>query len=662
MVWSHEPASLGPYVLAERVAAGGMAEVYVARWRGPHGFEKTVALKRILPELASDPEFFSMFVDEARVSARLCHPNVVQIFDFGEDGGELYMTMEYVEGTTVAKLMRAAALRATPLGMEIVIQIVVSVLRALDYVHNARDAGGARLGLVHRDVSPGNMLIARGGEVKLTDFGIMRATELERRTNAGQVKGKLGYMSPEQVLGKDLDPRSDLFTVGIVLAELLTLTPLFGSGNEVRVLERIRDGDLSQFERAAASVPEDLRRITYRALAPLREDRYASAAAFADALEELVRRRRLQLAPSALARVARALGVFASIPSAEPTDATDAGAARARRHSTLPPPPMADPFDAPSARYRVVRPDREAEVLPFAKVVEQLVTGKLPAVTQLARDAGPLRELLAYRELARFLSSPALRWEDVEDPRAVPLDRARLPGLFYRIAAERETGVLLLRAGARRKKIYFVDGVPEFLASTDPGELLGEQLIAQGAVLRVEVERALAVLPRYGGRLGDALVGIGALRPVELYRAVFDQVETRFLELFRWTEGQLTFRHGARSHEETVPLAFNVADLVARGVRASYSEEEQRRTLAGLRGPLVPSPQGGLDALRLTYSEEQVLRRLRTPSTLAEVEQRDRTAPEVVARALFLGLSSGHLGADGWDAGAPDLLDPTRAA
>ncbi|HEY2365484.1 MAG TPA: serine/threonine-protein kinase, partial [Polyangiaceae bacterium] len=204
----------------ERLATGGMAEVYLARRAGPHGFAKQVAVKRILPQLASDPDFVAMFVDEARVTGRLQHPNIVSVFDFGEEGGELFMAMEFVDGTTGARLIRAAAARSEDIPLEVSLHVALSVLRGLEYAHTALDENGKPLHLVHRDVSPGNVLIDRSGAVKLTDFGIARAAEFERRTDVGQLKGKLGYMSPEQVVGRELDARSDLFTLGIVLAEM----------------------------------------------------------------------------------------------------------------------------------------------------------------------------------------------------------------------------------------------------------------------------------------------------------------------------------------------------------------------------------------------------------------------------------------------------------
>src|ERR1700744_1854280 len=252
------PLRLGPYELLRRIATGGMAEVYLARRGGPHGFKKIVAVKRILPQYARDPDFVAMFVDQARICARLVHPNIVQVFDFGEQDGELYMAMEYVDGTTGARLVRAAASRGDDVPLDAALHITLSVLRALEYAHGARDEYGSPLALVHRDVSPGNVLIDRSGAVKLTDFGIARAAEIERRTDAGQLKGKLGYMSPEQVVGRELDARSDIFTLGIVLAEMLILRPLFSGGKELDVLFRIRDADLGALDRAGARVPGDI--------------------------------------------------------------------------------------------------------------------------------------------------------------------------------------------------------------------------------------------------------------------------------------------------------------------------------------------------------------------------------------------------------------------
>src|SRR5260370_24182664 len=195
------------------------------------------------------------------------------------------MAMEYVDGTTRASLIRAAASSGEDVPLDVSLHITLSILRALEYAHGARDDDGRPLSLVHRDVSPGNVLIDRSGAVKLTDFGIARAAEIERRTDAGQLKGKLGYMSPEQVIGRELDARSDIFTVGIVLAQLLILRPLFSGGQDLDVLLRIRDADVSAIDRAGPRVPDDVRAVLFRALSRYPALRWQSAGAVAEAIE-----------------------------------------------------------------------------------------------------------------------------------------------------------------------------------------------------------------------------------------------------------------------------------------------------------------------------------------------------------------------------------------
>ena len=183
-----------------------MAEVYVAQRAGPRGFAKRFAVKRILPELSQDARFVAMFCDEARICAALCHPNIVQVVDFGEANGELFMAMEFVDGVSLARLLRSVSARRERFPRAIALHIAHEVLRGLAFAHEAQDEHGRPLGIVHRDVSPGNVLIGRAGDVKLGDFGIVRSEFVDRRTYPGELKGKVGYMSPEQVMGTDVDP------------------------------------------------------------------------------------------------------------------------------------------------------------------------------------------------------------------------------------------------------------------------------------------------------------------------------------------------------------------------------------------------------------------------------------------------------------------------
>ena len=676
------PLMLGPYELLQRIATGGMAEVYLARRAGPHGFQKVVAVKRILPQLAQDADFVAMFVDEARVCARLAHPNIVQVFDFGEHDGELYMAMEYVDGTTAARLVRAAASRGEEVPIDAALYIALGVLRGLDYAHNARDDEGKPLDLVHRDVSPGNVLIDRSGAVKLTDFGIARAAEIERRTDAGQLKGKLGYMSPEQVVGRELDARSDLFTVGIVLAELVMLRPLFSGPSEIDVLMRIRDADLGVLDRAGSRLSDDIRTLLFRALARDRALRYPPAAAFAEGIEEILRRRRLQVGPAKLAAWVERLGLVPTDTEEVPSEtsirktanlgAAAAAAVRlaagdASQRPTLPPtsqpapntPRSAPPSerDVSPAIYHVKMPGGpELGPLSYPRLVELFVTGGIDHRAQVSRESSPYRDASSFPELSRFVSSAALRWDDSvfsAANEAGPIDRVLLPSRMFHIALQRETGALYFKDGTKRKKIYLVEGVPEFVMSSDKRELFGEHLVARGQVLRMEVEMALAMLPRYHGRLGDALCGLGVLRPIELYRAILQQTQDRFVEVFQWRKGEVAFVRGARSHEETVPLGMDPFELVLRSVREHYPAGELEAILQPLEDalvePVVPLPVR-IEAFRFAEAEEHVIKRIKGPTLIGDVllAARKFASREETLRAIFCGLSCDVLRSERW--------------
>jgi serine/threonine-protein kinase len=670
------PMRLGPYELLRRIATGGMAEVYLARRAGPHGFQKLVAVKRILPQYASDPDFVAMFIDEARVCARLGHPNIVQVFDFGEQDGELYMAMEYVDGTTGARLIRAGANRGEEIPLDVCLHTTLSVLRALDYAHSARDDAGRPLSLVHRDVSPGNVLIDRSGAVKLTDFGIARAAEIERRTDAGQLKGKLGYMSPEQVLGRDLDARSDIFTVGIVLAEMLILRPLFSGGRELDVLLRIRDADVAPIDRAGVRVPDDVRAVLFRALARDPALRWPSAGAFADALEEIVRRKRLQVGPSRLAACVDRLGLLdAEEIEVEDTDAgsttvpapAEGGAARLEPESALPAaargpvpaPALAAPEAVSPPVYRVRREGGQLlGPMGFPALVELFAIGELGATAQIAREQGRFKAPTEYPELARFMVSPALKWDTdlpADSADSGELDPARLPTRIFHLAVRRETGALVLRDGPRRKRIFFVEGSPECVTSTEKKELLGEFLIRRGQVLRMELEMGLAMLPRFGGRIGDALVGIGVLRPIELFRAIHEQTQDRLVDAFAWKRGEIAFARGVRSQEETFPLGVDTYELIGRGIRSGYGYEELQAMLAPLHEEVIEPvlvPPVRLEMFRLPEREAAVIESVTSKTTLAKLLA-ERTMsglsdPEEVMRAVFLGLACDLLRSPKW--------------
>jgi serine/threonine protein kinase len=267
--------SFGAYELVSRINIGGMAEVFRARRRGEAGFVKESVLKRILPHYSTDDEFTTMFVDEALIAANLRHPNIVQVYDFGQVGGIYFIDMELVEGFDVRRITREGAHKKLPLGANRAVQIALGMVKGLGYAHQRNDDSGKPLRLIHRDVSPHNVLVSFDGDVKVMDFGIAKAAARATKTSTGVVKGKLAYMSPEQAEGKEIDHRTDVFATGVCLWEMIAERRLFVGDSEMELLEKVRRCETPSL-REVAGVPESLARCVEKFLARDRDERYQS--------------------------------------------------------------------------------------------------------------------------------------------------------------------------------------------------------------------------------------------------------------------------------------------------------------------------------------------------------------------------------------------------
>ena len=305
---SHElapGAALGrKYQVLRRLAVGGMAELYLARTRGVRGFEKLVVVKRVLPHLAEEPEFIEMFFTEARLAATLDHPNVVHVMDIGPTDEDPWFVMEYVHGEDLRAMLRKSRSHG-PLPLEVALAIVLGAATGLHYVHERVGLDGRPLGLVHRDVSPSNVLVTYDGSIKVADFGIVKAAARTQMTRAGMMKGKVGYMSPEQCRGDDVDRRSDVFGLGILLYEATTGHRLFHGDNDYAVLHRIVSGRYMPLVFDQEDYPEPLQEIVARALQRDRDDRYPTAEAFATDLEAFAHEAGLRLSSTRVAACVR---------------------------------------------------------------------------------------------------------------------------------------------------------------------------------------------------------------------------------------------------------------------------------------------------------------------------------------------------------------------
>jgi TonB family protein len=352
----------GQYVLLEKIATGGMAEVWKARMRGVEGFQKIVAIKKILPHLSDNQEFIGMFVDEAKLAAQLNHNNIIHIYDLGKIQSSYYIAMEFVDGYDLKTILKRAQNRDQPLSIELSLFIASKIAAALDYAHRKRDFENRDIGLVHRDVSPQNVLISHEGDIKLCDFGIAKAASKASQTQTGALKGKLQYMSPEQAWGRNIDRRSDIFALAIVLFEMLTRRKLFTGENEMSVLEQVREANVIAPSQVNDEVTPEIDSIVLKALQKDPANRYQTAAEMARDLDAVLYNWKPTPTSADLAiymhRVQTARPIAAPVPVAEPA-----------------PPPVTEPKTTPhtnasmpawNAPHAAAAPPRKAPIVPIA--------------------------------------------------------------------------------------------------------------------------------------------------------------------------------------------------------------------------------------------------------------------------------------------------------
>ncbi|HYO57218.1 serine/threonine-protein kinase, partial [Archangium sp.] len=283
-----QPIPFGKYLLLDRINIGGMAEVWRGKMFGAGGFERLVAIKRILPNIAEDEEFITMFIDEAKISVQLNHANIAKIEDLGQITNNYFIAMEYIPGKDLRAIFDRCRKKGEPAPVPLVAYVVSKMCEGLDYAHRKKNTQGQDLNIVHRDISPQNVLVSFEGEVKVIDFGIAKAVGKATKTQAGILKGKFGYMSPEQVRGLPLDRRSDIFAIGVCLYEMLTGERLFVGNSDFSVLEKVRKAEVAPPSTYNHRIPETLEKIVLKALARDVDARYQYANELGDDLQRFL--------------------------------------------------------------------------------------------------------------------------------------------------------------------------------------------------------------------------------------------------------------------------------------------------------------------------------------------------------------------------------------
>ena len=592
------PVTFGRYTLLERLAVGGMAEVFRAKIVSSHGFEKILVVKRILPHLAADPGFVAMFIDEAKLTAQLTHPKIVQILDFGEVNGQYFTALEFIDGFDALGLLRIAAQKRRRVPAPLAVFIVEEILEALDYAHNARDMEGKPMQIVHRDISPSNIFISKRGDVKLGDFGIAHAKRRESKTQAGTLKGKYGYMSPEQVVGRPLDSRSDLFAVGVVLAELLTGRRLFSAPADLDVLLKVRDVHLDRLDKYGADIPRALDRIVRRALKKDPAERPQTATELHDELADYLFAAGQRVGPTDLraftgtlldadpetaanllqsARradkprpVAEAAPAAAAVAAPAVSETTDQGAGddgRGAVTAAMPPEQVRTVTTDPEARPAGPSPSTAIDEPWQEHEGEHSSARRFTPVSRPDGGAGSLgrtgvRPGHTKSDVGRFFSAAPKRPPDSGGEISVITPMR----FFCDLALANETGLLRFELRDAQKEIFLVSGAPESVSSSDAGERFGEYLVGRGILGPADLELALSMLPHYNGKLGDTLVALGMLRPLDVFRLLSEQVRDRVIDVFAWTEGTFAFYRGVANRQESFPLGLDTFEILGAGV------------------------------------------------------------------------------------------------
>jgi len=629
------PRTLGRYVIDERLSTGGTADVFLAHPTGAEELTNKVVIKRLLPALRNDPESRSAFIEEAELHRRLQHANIVKCLDLGDHEGEPYLVMELVLGADLHRVLRLAQTRKRPIAPPLATYIAREMLAALAVVHAA--------GVVHRDISPSNIYLSTTGDLKLGDFGIARpvSTRSPRAGSLGSsIKGKFGYLAPEQVASEAVDHRADLFAVANILAEAMLAKPLFPGSGQLAVLLAIRDCRIEALD-GPSVIPLPLVQVLKRALARDPNARYQDAEALSRALvpfawhdaanarrelgqlvrwarETSMELRAVGAHPDQRAAVAegpRGEPLGTSVARPQPSLRLDSSILRedpSGSHQALTPnvdiipaarppdstPKPASPHDNVTAPYspapsHVRTTDGQVlGPLSYAKLVELVVTGRLGSDDQVDFMGTGFERLEDIDELARHLAPRSTVTRQLQGPGAPDwhgfaaerydedVGGALEPGIATALAyagSRRATGVLLAQQGSRRKEIYFSGGRVHHVASTEAGEMLGEYLVARGVLERTDLDFALAVLPRFNGRIGEALTGLGVIDPVAMFSAIRDQGRDKIVDVFLWSEGDLSFYRDAAPGKVEFPLDLPIGPVVEAGIAAML---DQRHAVA----------------------------------------------------------------------------------
>ncbi len=636
-----QPASSSPgtpfgkYLLHEQLGAGGMAEVFRATLSTVDGFEKTLVIKRIRPDRMRKSRFRKLFVEEARLVSRLIHPNIVQVHELGCVQDEHYIAMEWVDGWDLHTVLGRASRSKRPVPIGVALHIATQVCAALDYAHHTVGEDGKPISLVHHDVSPSNVLIARHGGVKLADFGLAALGDSPGDPGPKRLRGKVSYMPPELVAHGMMDHRGDLFAVGVILYEMLTLKRLLRGKDVEQTLRNVANLDVEARLANHDHIPQRVKQVLAHALAIDPDMRYPAAELLAEDLEDL----RFELGLRVSDRdVAAFVGVVCGgavrmprTPGFESSWSTRFGSA-----------------SATSGTRFVFRPGGGTEVGPLRRdTMERMVAAHAVAPTDPVSVNGG--EFVEAAKAPALADAMAVAWSTpkCEPQQTGPFGWSCAVALLTRLAQRGETGRLELSNGEVRKAAWLMKGRIVAVESNRPDELLGVRLVEAGAISRVQLEAALAEASSGDMALGGALLKLGLLRIDELSSVLEAQMTTRLGRAVVWDRGEFAWYAGEERPPAMTMGRVHPLPVAAEAIceLVEYERIEAWLAAAGdLKLRRVKSPGLDVEQLRLRGPIYRHMATLQLDGrTLAEVlaPQAGEVGRDAAARAVFLMLQTG---------------------
>jgi serine/threonine-protein kinase len=570
------PQPFGPFVLERRIAIGGSAEVFQARPRQGARPAPQLVIKRLLGQRGQE-DHFEALSREAELHRAVRHQNVVTVFGAGMVGTEAYLAMEYVAGVDLHRLLRLAASENRAVPASLAVYITWCIAQALHAVHSAQDASGAALDITHGDVSPSNIYLSSSGEVKLGDFGVAHSTRGATGDREESVRGKFGYLAPEQLSGEAVDQRSDIFSLGVVLGEMLIGQRVFPGEGQLAITLSIREANVEPLRRARERLPRSVFDACTRALARQPSDRFADARAFAESLAGSCcpgEDRELLRDWVAWAADANVHGRQLEQRLRHSSGARRISSERAAVSAGAP------PSDASSVRRAGKLVHSEVS---FSSLLELAATGQLKLDDEVSVWGDAYRRVEAIEDLARYLMpSTSSTTTQLFEP-GVPDFTARLSEtpmleVLARMRMRRESGALFVtrtrRGAPDRKEMYLSLGRLLNLASSDREELLGQYVLHLKLVSRVQLDLARDSLNEFGGKLGDALVGLGLVDRPRVLRAIQNHARDRVAALCDSRDGHAELYRGTESSQLQFPLALDLSVPMMAGAMLTLKQPE----------------------------------------------------------------------------------------